>query len=146
MTRKSRRLIALLAGLVMLGVATGLVLSAFNEDLVYFYSPSEALAKHPPPGRVLRLGGLVEPGSVARFDQGKRVEFRVADGTRAVPVTYRGALPDLFREGQGVVVEGSFDKEGILQASEVLAKHDERYMPPEVAATLKKNGQWKGSP
>lgn len=143
MTRKRRRLIAVLAGLGMLGIATGLVLSAFSDNLVFFYSPSELKAKHVPQGRRLRIGGLVENASVKHEANGKTVDFRVTDGKTDLAVTYSGALPDLFREGQGVVVEGKLDGAGTLRADTVLAKHDERYMPREVVEALKKSGHWQ---
>ena len=143
MTRKRRRLLAVLAGLVSLGVATALVLSAFRDNLVFFYGPSELHAKHVPEGRRLRIGGLVEAGSVERGDQGRMLTFRVTDGRSDVRVTYDGVVPDLFREGQGVVAEGSLDNTGVFRADTVLAKHDETYMPKEVADALKKQGHWK---
>ena len=141
MTRKRRRLIAVLAGLTMLGVATVLVLLAFNDNLVFFYSPSDLKAKHVAEGRRIRIGGLVAAGSVAR--DGKRLDFRITDGESTVPVTYGGVVPDLFREGQGVVVEGKLDGAGLVVADSVLAKHDENYMPREVVDALKKSGHWQ---
>ena len=141
MTRKRRRLIAVLAGLTMLGVATILVLLAFNDNLVFFYSPSDLTAKHVAEGRRIRIGGLVAAGSVAR--DGKRLDFRITDGESTVPVTYSGVVPDLFREGQGVVVEGKLDRAGLIEADSVLAKHDENYMPREVVDALKKSGHWQ---
>jgi cytochrome c-type biogenesis protein CcmE len=143
MTRKRRRLIAVLAGLAMLGIATALVLSAFRENLVFFYSPSDLMTKHVAEGRRLRIGGLVERASVVRESDGKTVEFRITDGKQAVPVTFGGVLPDLFREGQGVVIEGKLDRAGTLHADTVLAKHDENYMPREVVEALKKSGRWQ---
>ena len=143
MTRKRRRLIAVLAGLGMLGIATALVLSAFSDNLVFFYSPTDLLTKHVPEGRRLRIGGLVETKSVKHEADGKTVDFKVTDGESAVPVTFGGALPDLFREGQGVVVEGALDGTGTVRAASVLAKHDERYMPREVVEALKKSGHWQ---
>jgi cytochrome c-type biogenesis protein CcmE len=140
-TRKRRRLIAVLAGLAMLGVATVLVLLAFNDNLVFFYSPSDLKIKHVAEGRRIRIGGLVAMGSVAR--DGKRLDFRVTDGESTVPVTYTGVVPDLFREGQGVVVEGKLDRAGLVEADSVLAKHDEKYMPREVVDALKKSGHWQ---
>ena len=141
MTRKRRRLIAVLAGLTMLGVATVLVLLAFNDNLVFFYSPSDLKTKHVAEGRLIRIGGLVAMGSVAR--DGTRIEFRITDGESTVPVTYSGVVPDLFREGQGVVVEGKLDGAGMVEADSVLAKHDENYMPREVVDALKKSGRWQ---
>lgn len=144
MTRKRRRLYFLLIGMAALGGAAALVLSAFRENLVFFYSPSEALTKHLPADRRVRIGGLVEQGSLVKQPDNKTVTFRVTDLTQEIPVTYSGTLPDLFREGQGVVAEGVLRADGTFQASEILAKHDERYMPPEVAAALKKSGRWRG--
>jgi len=141
MTRKQRRLYFVFLGMLALGAAAALVLTAMNDTLVYFYTPSDLRTKHVSPDRRLRIGGLVEQGSVAR--QGDAVRFVVTDLTATLPVTYRGVLPDLFREGQGVVAEGKMDGEGLFHASEVLAKHDENYMPKEVADALKKSGQWQ---
>jgi cytochrome c-type biogenesis protein CcmE len=117
------------------------VLTAFNENLVFFFSPTDLLARPQPPGHAFRLGGLVEQGSVVK--DGATMRFRITDKKNALLVLYRGVLPDLFREGQGVVVEGSLSADGSFAASSVLAKHDEKYMPPEVAAALKKNGEWR---
>jgi cytochrome c-type biogenesis protein CcmE len=143
MTRKRRRLVAVLAGMGMLGIAAALVLNAFSDSLVFFYSPSDLKTKAVPQGRMLRIGGLVEEASVKRAGDGKTVTFRITDGNVAVPVMYNGALPDLFREGQGVVVEGRLDAAGEVRAASVLAKHDERYMPKEVVEALKKSGHWQ---
>ncbi len=142
MTRKRRRLYIVLGGLALLGIATALVLSAFSDNLVFFYSPSDILAKHVPDGRNIRIGGLVEKGSVKREADGTTLDFSVTDGNHDVPVTYRGDVPDLFREGQGVVAEGKLEH-GIFRAASVLAKHDEKYMPPEVVDALKRSGHWK---
>jgi cytochrome c-type biogenesis protein CcmE len=142
MTRKRRRLWILLACGVGLGSATALVLSAFSDNLVFFVSPSD-LATAAPNGRTVRLGGLVERGSVQRVTQGRpTATFKVTDGNATVQVTYAGLLPDLFREGQGVVTLGVLQPDGTFRASEVLAKHDETYMPKEVAEALKKSGHW----
>jgi len=119
-----------------------LVLLALKSNLAFFYSPSEVAAQHVPEARRFRLGGLVEPNSVHRLPDGVTVEFRVTDTRAALPVIYKGVLPDLFREGQGVVAEGALTG-GVFQASEVLAKHDENYMPPEVAKALKASGRWQ---
>ena len=150
MTRKSRRLAILLACGVGLGSATALSLAAFSNDIVFFVMPSDMAAKGLP-GRSLRLGGLVETGSVRRVtDDGQPgARFRVTDGKTAVDVAYTGILPDLFREGQGVVTLGTMQPDGTFRASEVLAKHDETYMPKDVADALKKAGVWdpsKGPP
>ncbi len=144
-TRKGRRLAVVLLCLVGLGSATGLTLLAFSDNLVFFVTPGDLAEKPQPPGRSLRLGGLVEGGSVVRArSEGKPVaRFRVTDGRAAVDVEFAGILPDLFREGQGVVTLGTLRPDGSFLASEVLAKHDESYMPPEVAEALKKSGQWK---
>jgi len=147
MTRKRRRLVMLLACGIGLGSATPLTLSAFSDNLVFFVSPSDLVkqevAKAHRDGRTVRLGGLVEQGSVERATQGKpTARFRVTDGASSIPVTYSGILPDLFREGQGVVTLGSLQSDGTFRASEVLAKHDETYMPKEVADALKRSGHW----
>jgi cytochrome c-type biogenesis protein CcmE len=142
MTRKRRRLWIVLACGIGLGSATALVLLAFNDNLVFFVSPSD-LAKAGPTGRTVRLGGLVEQNSVVRAgDQTTATTFRVTDGANSVTVSYNGILPDLFREGQGVVTLGALGANGTFVASEVLAKHDETYMPKEVADALKKSGHW----
>ncbi len=142
MTRKRRRLTIVLAGMVLLSGAVFLVLAALDENLSYFYSPSDIAEA--PQGRPIRLGGLVEADSVTRQADGVTVTFRVTDLAASVPVTYSGLLPDLFREGQGVITEGTLGTNGVFVAREVLAKHDETYMPREVADALKKSGQWKG--
>jgi cytochrome c-type biogenesis protein CcmE len=147
MTRKRRRLLALALGLGMLGAATAMVLAAFNDNLVFFYGPSDLAAKAISPGRRIRIGGLVEQQSLAREADGHSVTFRVTDGKTVIAVVYDGMLPDLFREGQGVVAEGRLRGDGVFAATSVLAKHDEKYMPPEVADALKKAGRWQeGSP
>ena len=143
MKPKRRRLYFVVVGMALLGVAAALVLYAMNDTLVFFYSPSELLAKQIPPGRTLRIGGLVETGSVAREADGTTVRFRVTDTAKTVAVVYKGILPDLFREGQGVVAEGTMGQDGVFVAAEVLAKHDEKYMPKEVVDALKKSGRWQ---
>ena len=142
MTRKRRRLWLVLACGVALASATGLVLFAFNDNLVFFVSPSD-LAKAAPNGRPVRLGGLVEAGSVETGGGKAGVTFKVTDGTSSVTVKYAGVLPGLFREGQGVVTEGVLQEGGRLKADQILAKHDERYMPREVVEALKKQGRWQ---
>jgi cytochrome c-type biogenesis protein CcmE len=142
MTRKRRRLYMVLAGMVLLSGAVALVLAALDENLSYFYDPSNIAEA--PPGRPIRLGGLVEEGSVERQADGLTVTFRVTDLANSIDVTYKGLLPDLFREGQGVITEGTLGPDDVFVAREVLAKHDETYMPREVADALKKSGQWKG--
>lgn len=145
MTRKRRRMWVVLACVTGLGSATALGLNAFSDGLVFFVTPSDLHAHASGPGRTLRLGGLVEAGSVARgAEQGRPVaQFRITDGRAAVNVTYAGILPDLFREGQGAVTLGVLQADGTFRAQEVLAKHDETYMPRDVADALKKNGQWR---
>jgi cytochrome c-type biogenesis protein CcmE len=146
MTRKHRRLVLVLVCGVGLGSAAALTLTAFSENLVYFVSPSD-LAKDSHTGRQLRLGGLVEQGTVERTSAtgSAGVRFKVTDGSADVPVVFKGILPDLFREGQGVIVMGSREPDGVFRATEVLAKHDETYMPKEVADALKKSGRWNPS-
>ncbi len=132
-----RKRFAIIAGVVgAVGVAVALVLNAFNSNLVFFYSPSQVAAKEAPAGRTFRLGGLVEQGSVKR--DGVTVRFVVTDMARAIPVRYEGILPDLFKEGKGVVAQGQVGGDGVFVAREVLAKHDENYMPPEASAALKR--------
>jgi cytochrome c-type biogenesis protein CcmE len=144
MTRKRRRLYMLLACGIGLGSATALALTAFQSSLVFFVSPSQIAAKDPPPGSTFRLGGLVQAGTVRRgtADGHPVASFDVTDGHAAVKVTYAGMLPDLFREGQGIVAIGSIQPDGTFRASDVLAKHDENYMPKEVVEALKKSGHW----
>jgi cytochrome c-type biogenesis protein CcmE len=142
MTRKQQRATLLASGLALLAVAAGLVLYALNDSIVFFYTPSEALTRQVVEGQRFRLGGLVEKGSLKHgADQG--VSFTVTDTDKAMPVTYHGQLPDLFREGQGVVAEGRLGPGGVFVAETVLAKHDETYMPKEVADALKAKGVWK---
>ena len=142
MTRKQRRLTLIgLAGLV-LAVAAGLILYALSDRIVFFNSPSDVAAGKLPPGTRIRLGGLVETGSLVKDTDGK-VAFAVTDGNASIPVGYQGILPDLFREGQGVVTEGVLTGDGRLTADTVLAKHDERYMPKEVVDALKASGRWE---
>ena len=142
MTRKQRRLSLLGAALGVLALAVALVLVALKDSIVFFNSPTDVVERKVKPGDRIRLGGLVKPGSLARGDN-LYVRFEVTDGNRAIPVTYTGILPDLFREGQGVVTEGALDGAGLFKADSVLAKHDETYMPKEVADALKKQGHWK---
>ncbi len=144
MKRKHRRLWIAISALAGLGAVVALVLVVLEDSIVYFYGPSELVARAPPAGQRLRIGGLVVEGSVKRAEDGVSVRFEVTDLAHAVPVVFRGMLPDLFREGQGVVAEGALDADGVFVASQVLAKHDESYMPPEVAEALKKSGKWKG--
>lgn len=143
MTRKRKRLMVVLGGLALLGAATALVLTAFNDNLVFFYSPTDLVTKALPDGRRVRIGGLVETGSVKHEPDGKTIDFAVTDGKTAIPVTYSGIVPDLFREGQGVVIEGRLDGDRTFRADSVLAKHDENYMPREVVDALKQSGHWQ---
>ena len=140
MKPKHKRLWLLLGSLSVLGVAAALVLTALNDNIVFFYSPTQLAAKTPGPAQRLRIGGLVAEGSVKK--DGQEVRFTVTDLQKTVPVVYRGLLPDLFREGQGVIAEGTLGADGVFLAREVLAKHDEKYMPPEVAKALKESGRW----
>lgn len=142
MKPKRKRLVFVLIGLAILGGAAALVLNAFQENIVFFFSPTDLAEKGTPAGRTVRLGGLVEKGSVEK-GPGAVVRFKVTDMNKDIRVTYTGLLPDLFREGQGVVTEGKLLPDGSFAASSVLAKHDEKYMPPEVAAALKKSGHWQ---
>lgn len=143
MTRKRRRLYFVVGGVALLGLAVGLTLSALNNNLVFFYSPTELYAQHIRPGRLVRIGGLVAAGSVRHEADGTTIDFTVTDGRKSVPVTYSGTIPDLFREGQGVVIEGRLASSGLFDATTLLAKHDARYMPPAVVEALKKSGRWK---
>jgi cytochrome c-type biogenesis protein CcmE len=143
---RHRRLIWILAGLAALGVAVALVLNAFQSNLVFFFTPTQIANGEAPQGRAFRIGGLVEPGSVRREGDGTTVAFRVTDNARAVEVTYRGILPDLFKEGRGIVAQGTVQADGSFRASEVLAKHDENYMPPEAAEALERAGHPVGAP
>jgi cytochrome c-type biogenesis protein CcmE len=142
MTRKQRRLALISTAAVVLAIATALVLFALRDSIVFFNSPSDVIVKQIKSGTRLRLGGLVAPGSVVRDNQ-LDMHFEVTDGNRSITVAYHGILPDLFREGQGVVAEGVLEPGGAFRADTVLAKHDENYMPKEVADALKKQGHWK---
>lgn len=138
MKTRHKRIMIAVGALVVLGTATALVLNAFNSNLVFFYSPTQVAAKEAPTGRTFRLGGMVEAGSVRR--DGVNVHFVVTDTVKSVPVQYQGILPDLFKEGKGVVAQGQL-KDGHFEAREVLAKHDENYMPPEAAEALRQAGK-----
>jgi cytochrome c-type biogenesis protein CcmE len=142
MTRRQRRISLIAVSLGVLALAVGLVLSALRESIVFFNSPTDVVQKQVTAGTRIRLGGLVASGSVQRSDN-MQVKFQVTDGNNAVTVAYQGLLPDLFREGQGVVTEGALDQAGVFRADTILAKHDENYMPKEVADSLKKSGHWK---
>ena len=141
MTRKQRRLVLIGGSIGVLGLAIGLVLNALSGSIVFFNSPSDIKEKHIAVGTRIRVGGLVKDGSVQRGDN-LRIRFDVTDGKNDVAVRFQGIVPDLFREGQGVVAEGKMEPGGILDADTVLAKHDERYMPKEVVDALKKSGRW----
>ena len=140
MTPRRRRMVAMASGLVCLVAATALVLTAFEQNMLYFYTPTQIAAGEAPEGRRLRVGGLVERGSVRRTPGALEVRFDVTDLDRTVTVAYTGVLPDLFREGQGVVAHGLVGTDGLFEADEVLARHDENYMPPEVAEMLEERG------
>ena len=142
MTRKQRRLVLIGGALTVLAIAAALVLNALRDSIVFFSTPSMATEKNIQPGQRFRLGGLVQPGSLERGEQ-LQVKFVVTDGSVTLPVVFTGILPDLFREGQGVISEGALDESGVFKADTVLAKHDETYMPKEVADALKKQGHWK---
>ena len=142
MTRRQRRLSLIGAALAVLALAVVLVLGALKDSIVFFNSPTDVIEKHVAPGTRIRIGGLVKEGSVWRGES-LAVRFEVTDGRSTVPVDYQGLLHDLFREGQGVVAEGALDPTGTFRADSVLAKHDETYMPKEVADALKKQGHWK---
>ena len=138
MKARHKRLAFIIFGLAGLSVAAGLIFNAFNSNMVFFFSPSDVHASVAPKDRDFRLGGLVEKGSLSREDDGLTVHFKVTDNAKTIPVIFTGILPDLFKEGQGVVTQGKLDSSGVFIASEVLAKHDENYMPPEVADALEK--------
>jgi cytochrome c-type biogenesis protein CcmE len=143
MTRKRRRLMVVLVGLLALGAAAALVLSAFEDNIVFFFSPTELAEKTLAPGQSIRVGGLVEEGSITKLEDGLTTSFVITDMATTLAVRYTGVLPDLFREGQGVVAEGSLGPDGTFVAAQVLARHDETYMPPEVAQALKDSGHWQ---
>jgi len=138
MKPRHKRLAMIGGGLAALGVAAALILNAFNSNLVFFYSPSQVADHEAPVGRSFRIGGMVETGSVQRQPDGVTVKFVVTDTAKAIPVFYEGILPDLFKEGKGVVAEGKLEADGVFRASQVLAKHDENYMPPEAASAVEK--------
>lgn len=145
MKPRSKRALAIACGLAALGIASALVLNAFNSNLVFFFSPSQVAANEAPLARSFRIGGLVEQGSIQREAKGLTTRFVVTDLAKTIPVTYTGLLPDLFKEGKGVVAQGKLGADGIFRADQVLAKHDENYMPPEAAEALK-NAQLNALP
>ena len=140
MKPRTRRALWIVSGLAALGVAAALVLNAFQSNMVFFFTPSQVVSNEAPQGRSFRIGGLVEAGSVVRDKDALTVRFRVTDTAKTIPVQYTGILPDLFREGKGVVAQGKLGPDGVFHANEVLAKHDENYMPPEAAEALRKAG------
>ena len=137
MKPRTKRALAVVLALVALGVASALVLQAFQSNLVFFFSPTQVMANEAPRERSFRVGGLVEQGSIERDAQGLTVRFKVTDTAHAIPVTSTGLLPDLFKEGKGVVAQGKLGADGVFHADQVLAKHDENYMPPEAAEAIK---------
>ena len=138
MKPRHRRLALVAAGVAALGVAAALVLNAFQSNLVFFFSPSQVAANQAPVNKTFRLGGMVEKGSMKRLPDGVTVQFAVTDTAMTIPVQYKGILPDMFREGKGVVAQGRLEADGTFRAQEVLAKHDENYMPPEAADAIAK--------
>ncbi len=146
MKPRHKRIALIVAGLAAIAVATALVLNAFQSNLVFFFTPTEIAEGKAPTGRAFRVGGLVEPGSLKRVGDGTSVVFVVTDNARSIQVAYTGILPDLFKEGKGVVAQGSIQADGGFRATEVLAKHDENYMPPEAAEALKRAGHPIGAP
>jgi len=136
MKPRTKRTLAVIGGLATLAIATGLVLNAFQSNLVFFYSPTQVASSEAPVDRTFRIGGMVETGSLQREADGVTVRFVVTDTAKTVPVTFKGMLPDLFQEGKGVVAQGKLGSDGTFVAQEVLAKHDENYMPPEAAEAL----------
>jgi cytochrome c-type biogenesis protein CcmE len=138
MKKRHKRIFFIVFGLFALGTATALVLMAFRSNLVFFYSPSDVAAKQAPLDRALRIGGLVETGSLRRDTDGLTVRFKVSDTVQSIPVIYKGILPDLFKEGRGCVAQGHLGSDGVFYAEQVLAKHDENYMPPEAGQAIDK--------
>ncbi len=133
MKPRHKRIAIIVSGLAVLGIAAALVLNAFQSNLVFFFTPTQVIANEAPIGKAFRIGGMVETGSLKRESDGLTVHFKVTDTAKTIPVIYSGILPDLFREGKGVVAQGKLGEDGVFRASEVLAKHDENYMPPEAA-------------
>jgi cytochrome c-type biogenesis protein CcmE len=138
MKRRHKRIAFILAGLAGLGIAAALVLDAFQNNLVFFFSPSQVAAKEVPVGRTFRIGGLVQTGTLKRDNDGLTARFTVTDTAQSIPVVYKGILPDLFKEGRGCVAQGQVGSDGVFYADQVLAKHDENYMPPEVGQAIDK--------
>ena len=146
MKPRTKRAIAIVGGLAALGIAAALVLNAFQSNLVFFFTPTQVAKNEVPKDRTFRMGGLVEPGSLVRQKDALTVNFKITDGAQSIPVVYTGILPDLFKEGKGVVAQGKIGPDGIFQASEVLAKHDENYMPPEAADAMDRAQKSKANP
>ncbi len=142
MTRKGRRLVLIAVALSVVGAASALALYSLSDNIVFFYSPSEIVQKNVQPGARLRIGGMVEVGSVVKKAD-ETLDFAITDGTNKIAVSFQGLPPDLFREGQGVVAEGVLEAPGAFHAETILAKHDERYMPPQMVESLKKQGRWQ---
>jgi len=136
MKRRHKRIAFIVAGLAALGVAAGLVLSAFQNNLVFFFSPTQVAAKQAPVGRTFRVGGLVEQGTLKRDNDGLTARFTITDTAKTIPVVYKGILPDLFKEGRGCVAQGHVGSDGVFYADQVLAKHDENYMPPQAGQAI----------
>lgn len=136
MKPRHKRIALIFAGLAILGVASALVLNAFQSNLVFFFTPTQVMANEAPLNKNFRIGGMVEQGSLKRLPDGLTVEFRVTDTARTMPVVYQGILPDLFKEGKGVVAQGKLSQDGVFHANQVLAKHDENYMPPDAAHAI----------
>ncbi|MBP6097633.1 MAG: cytochrome c maturation protein CcmE [Methyloversatilis sp.] len=145
MKPRQKRFALIAVGVIALAGAATLVLTAFEDNMVFFFSPSQVAAREAPQGRTFRIGGMVEEGSLQRGADGTSVKFVVTDTVHTIPVTYRGALPDLFKEGKGVVAQGRLADDGVFAASEVLAKHDENYMPPEAAHALEQAKKAQGT-
>ena len=138
MKPRHKRIAIIVGGVAALGIVAALVLGAFRQNLVFFFTPTEVVEHKAPQGRTFRIGGMVEKGSVKRQADGVTVQFTVTDTAKSIPVSFRGSLPDLFREGKGVVAQGQLGADGVFRANEVLAKHDENYMPPEAKAAVDK--------
>jgi len=145
MKPRHKRIAIIVGGLAVLGVGTALLLNAFNKNLVFFFTPTQVLAKEAPQDRAFRIGGMVEQGSLKRDSQSLNIEFRVTDTAKTIPVAYTGILPDLFKEGKGVVAEGTLDSDGVFHASQILAKHDENYMPPEAKHAIEQAKKAQGT-
>ena len=144
MKKRHKRIIFIFACLAAIGLATWLVLGAFKNNLVFFFSPTQIATKEAPVGKTFRIGGLVQNGTLKREPDGLTIKFIVTDTANTIPVVYKGILPDLFKEGRGCVAQGRVGPDGVFYADQIMAKHDENYMPPEVAKALKDKGVWQG--